>query len=768
MRSGIVAFLLGILALVQCPSLPPMALASLLPVCLLLALAQPRLRIMLLFVCGFLYALAHAHAQMYHRLPTDVQGQSLTVTGQVISLVDVEPRRQRFEFAVASWPESVQTGRLPRHIRLSWYTPEASIRAGETWRLRIRVRRPHGFLNPGGFDYERWLFSRGIRATGYVRRSGVNQQLAAAPAGLLTWRASLAERIASRLDGGRGAALVTALAIGDRSGLSQADWDVLRATGTSHLLAISGLHIGLVAGLAFFACRWLWSCFPAACRWLPAQRAAMLLSLPPALAYAALAGFALPTQRALIMLIIVAVTLLARRRHVSADVLLLALLGVLIWDPLAVLAAGFWLSFLAVAVILWGMGWRLPQTGLWWQYGRIQCLIAVGMLPLLLFWFQQYPLFSALANIIAVPWVSLLVVPPILIGLLLLAVLPAAGGQLLVLAEWSLMQLWPGLEWIGGLDFGVLSQPAPRPVLLAAGLAGAALLLLPRAIPGRWLGLFWLLPLLWPQQSRPAHGDYRVAVLDVGQGLAMVVETSAHVLVYDTGARFSDSFNAGDAVVVPYLRARGHDAVDMLIVSHGDNDHIGGAVALTQALAVDQSLSSVPEALPVDSGHCRRGQDWSWDGVDFEILHPPAAMAGKDNDHSCVLRVASPAGMTLMPGDIEAGAEHQLIEYAADKLAADLLIAPHHGSSSSSTPRFIRTVQPDYTVFSTGYRNRYHFPDSDIIQRYRASDISLLNTAHAGAVLFDIEQNGTRISRTRRLQRRFWHHERRPNDGSDN
>ncbi|MDZ7737025.1 MAG: DNA internalization-related competence protein ComEC/Rec2 [Gammaproteobacteria bacterium] len=758
MRTGIVAFLLGILALVQCPSLPSAGLADLLPVCLLLALAQPRPRITLLFACGFLYALAHAHAVLDEHLPPELEGQSLTVSGRVISLPDVESHRVRFEFAVDTWPAAVNAQRLPRYIRLSWYTRDPAVSAGERWRLRIRLKQPHGFINPGGFDYEGWLFSHGIRATGYVRRSDLNQRLAPAVAGLLHWREQLRESIDARLGDGRGTALVTALALGDRSGLTQGDWDVLRRTGTSHLLAISGLHIGLVAALAFFAGRWLWSLLPAGMHRLPAQQAAILLSLPAALGYAALAGFALPTQRALIMLLVTALAVLGRQRLRPGDVLLLALLAVLLVDPLAVLAAGLWLSFLAVAVILWGMGWRLPQAGLWWRYGRIQCLIAIGMLPVLLFWFQQFPLFSAVANLVAVPWVSVGVVPLILLGLVLLVAVPAAGGQLLVLAKWLLMGLWPWLEWLGGVDVGLLERPQPAPGLLFAGLAGAALLLLPRAVPSRWIGLLWLLPLIWPQTPRPAPGEYRFAVLDVGQGLAAVVETARHVLVYDTGARFSDSFNAGAAVVVPYLRSRSHDRLDMLIVSHGDNDHIGGTAALDGAFPIDRVLSSVPSELPETAEHCRQGQAWQWDGVHFRILHPPAVTGVNDNNQSCVLRIAGPGGTVLVPGDIEASAERLLIERAARALAADVLVAPHHGSRSSSTPRFIRTVQPDYTVFSTGYRNRYQFPDSDIIQRYEARDVTLFNTAADGAVLFDVGRDGIRISKARLFQRRFWHH----------
>lgn len=762
MRTGIVAFLLGVTALLQCQSLPAMDLAILLPVCLLLACGLPRLRIVLLFSVGFLYALAHAHCALYYRLPPNLEGESLTISGRVVSLPEAQPGRIRFNFAVDDWSGIDQCARLPQRIRLSWYARETGLQAGERWRLRVRLKPPHGFMNPAGFDYETWLFTQGIQATGYVRRSDLNQRLGPALPGLLRLRAELRERIHGVLGNDRGGALVTALAIGDRSGVQAAEWRVLRRTGTSHLMAISGLHIGLVAALAFFPARWLWSLWPPATRIIPAQRTALLISLVAALLYAALAGFAVPTQRALLMLLVFALAVLGRRRCRLWDGLLLALLAVVILDPLGFLTAGFWLSFLAVAAIGWGMGWRLPQHGLWWRYGRVQWLVALGLAPVLLYWFQEYPLFSALANLIAVPWVSLLVVPPVLLGLMTLVWIPSLAGPLLGMGKWCLLALWPGLVWLSEQAGSVLSQPQPSVPILLAGFAGVGLLLLPRAIPGRWIGLCWLLPLLLPQQARPQAGEYRLIVLDVGQGLAAVVETARHVLVYDTGARFSDSFNAGAAAVVPYLQSRGWTSIDMLLVSHGDNDHIGGSHAVAAALPVMLARSSVPEQLPVGAGYCQRGQSWEWDGVRFAILHPPAPDGDNDNNQSCVLHVSAAGGAALLPGDIEAAAERMLLEYAGSHLSAELLIAPHHGSRSSSSFRFIDRVGPDYTVFSTGYRNRYRFPDSDIIRRYQARQTRLFDTAADGAVIFDVGNNGVRFKTMRRLQRKFWHHVQQP------
>lgn len=762
MLAGILAFVLGVLALLQCPALPPAVLVDLLPLCLLLALAQPRCRVALLFLAGFLYALGHAQLNLQQQLPQELEGESITIRGRIDSLPEYLPQRTRFNLTVSDWSDSgAASSHLPRLVRLSWYDSHRRPRAGEVWQLRVRLKRPHGFLNPGGFDYEAWLFEQGIRATGYVRNSSANQRLRPAAAGVPRLRQALREHIQTLLGDNHSSALVRALAVGDRTGLKPADWDRLRATGTSHLLAISGLHIGLVAALMYLLIRGLWSLSTAATRWLPAQRIAIAGGLLAAGSYAALSGFAIPAQRALIMIGVAALALLMQRRWRFVDGLALALLLVLLRDPFAILAPGLWLSFGAVGVIGWSLAWRLPQSGFWWRYGRIQALIALGLAPVLLFWFQQFPITGFFANLLAVPWVSAIVVPLILLALLLLSQWSAAAALLLHMAATALDWLWQLLGLLLQIFPDELVRPQPSPVLLLAGLAGAAVVLLPRALPCRWVGLIWLVPLLWPASQRPANGDFRLAVLDVGQGLATVIETRRHVLVYDTGAYFSDRFDAGSATVIPYLRYRGHSKIDMLLVSHGDNDHIGGAAAIAEQFNIGRSLSSVPEQLSFEPAeYCRDGQAWQWDGVSFEILHPAAEVMRASNDQSCVLKVSSLSGTALLPGDIEAASEYELVRRSASQLPADVLIAPHHGSRTSSTAVFIRTIEPDYTVFSSGYRNRYRFPDRDIIQRYRSccrGNTTLYNTAADGAVFFDFRHDGLRSKRQRVAARRFWH-----------
>lgn len=766
MPSAVLAFALGVLALLQWPWLPSAALVDLLPIVLLCAAARPRAQVTLLFAAGFLYALAQAQYSLQQQLPLAFEGESMTVQGRIDSLPQYLPGRVRFNLQVSDWPSAVVAagGRLPQHIRLSWYDSERRPRAGEVWQLRVRLKRPHGFLNPGGFDYEAWLFQKGIRATGYIREHADNRRLQTAGTGIQTLRQSLREQLQGMLGTGPASALVTALAIGDRSGLKPADWERLRATGTGHLVAISGLHIALVAALAWLICRGLWSLSARATRCFPAQHIGVAGGLLAGGGYTALAGFAIPAQRTLIMLAVVALALLTQRRWRLLDGLALALLLILLLDPLALLAPGLWLSFGAVAIIGWGLAWRLPQQGFWWRYGRTQALVSIGLTPLLLYWFQQFPLAGFVANLFAVPWVSVIAVPLILLGLLLLPLNAMLAALPLYMARQALEWFWLGLDLLLNYLPGILARPQPAPLLLLAGIAGAGLLLLPRAVPGRWLGLLWCLPLLWPATQMPAKGAFRLAVLDVGQGLAVVVETRHHVLVYDTGAWFSERFDAGSAAVVPYLRYRGHTRIDGLIISHGDNDHIGGASAVIEEFPIGFALSSVPAELPLAGARfCREGQTWDWDGVQFTILHPRQDHESSDNDQSCVLKIDSSAGSALLPGDIEASSEYNLVRRHRQQLAADLLLAPHHGSATSSTPVFIRHVAPEHTVFSAGYRNRYRFPDRDIILRYHAccedGDITLYNTARKGAVLFDFRANGVQVKRQRIDARRFWNNQ---------
>ncbi len=771
MRAAAPGFLAGTWMLQQLASLPDWRWSLLLPLVALLgwrtSLLRPAWgRVVVFAVLGFLCASAVGHALSRGGLDPRLEGRDVRVEGTIVSLPDTRGDRSRFHFrAERLWLEDTPFP-PPGKLLLSWYRDAPPLRAGERWRLRLRLKRPNGFMNPGGFDYEGWLFAQGIRATGYVRKAQAgDENVRLSPASgrqIDRLRQHLRDGIRASLAGHPQTALVTALAVGDRTAMEEAQWDLLIRTGTNHLLAISGLHVGLVAGMVFFLMRWLWSRSAAACLRWPAPKAGALAALLAAGVYAALAGFAVPTQRALVMVAVVMVALIVQRQTRPSSLLAMALLVVLVIDPLAVLAPGFWLSFAAVAAILLGVSGRVGAARGWRSWGRVQWVVALGLLPLLILLFQRASLVAPLANLLAVPWVSLLTVPLTLLGSLLWLLFPVLGGWLLSAAAWSLSALWWLLEWLGAWSLAQWTQPAPPAWAVASALVGVVLLILPRGFPARWLGGVWLLPLLLARPAMLPHGEAEFTLLDVGQGLAAVVRTRHHTLVFDTGPRFPSGFNTGEAVLAPFLRERGVVRLDRLIVSHGDNDHLGGARALAAEFPPVLVTSSVPQRLvELGAQACRGGERWRWDGVAFEILHPAPdyAVRGRSgNNRSCVLRVAAGGAAVLLPGDIERPAEHHLLSSRPGSLRAEVLVAPHHGSRTSSSAAFIDAVAPRYVLFPVGYRNRYGFPKDDVVARYRTRGVEVLDSARHGAIRFRLTPAGAQLRDTwRQSARRYWH-----------
>lgn len=755
MRSGTIAFLLGVLVPLQGPVLADPFYLEFLPLLLLIALLNPQGRVAALFGCGVLWCLLRAHAALLHELPAAVEGRDLRVEGVVASIPVRAGIRTRFRFDVDRVVGSGSGWRVPGSVMLAWYGEAPALHPGERWRFTVRLKRPHGLLNPGGFDYERWLFEQGIRATGYVRGGEPARHLgASASHGVLRLRARLARAIDAALGERAHSGLVQALAIGVRDPISEAEWDVLRATGTSHLVAISGLHVGLVAGVAYAIGRFLWSLPGHTVLLAAAPRVAALAALLAATGYAMLAGFSVPTRRALIMIAVAMLTLSLARNSRPGLALALALLGVLLLDPFSVLGPGFWLSFGAVAVILLGMRGRLGRRTWWWEWGRVQWLAAVGLLPLTVLFFGQHPLCAPLANILAVPWVGLVAVPLVLLGTVLVLPLPALGAALLELGRSSLALLWPTLQALAHLGAVYHVQRTPPFWAIAAAAMGVVLILLPRGIPARWLGLLWMLPALIPPAPVLPANRLEVTVLDVGQGLAVVLRTRHHLLVYDTGPRYGPTRDAGRDVLLPYLRSIGAGTVDLVIVSHGDGDHSGGLRSLRRALPIGRILSSAP--LP-GAAPCRAGLAWRWDGFEFRMLHPPV-LRDRGNDDSCVLRVSVPKAAVLLPGDIEIGAERELLADRVGKLRSTVLIAPHHGSTTSSSAGFVDAVAPRHVVFAVGYRNRFGFPRPEIIARYRSHEAGLYATGRDGAVRFTVDAASGDVAaqRYRVAARRFW------------
>ncbi|NOQ35238.1 MAG: DNA internalization-related competence protein ComEC/Rec2 [Methylococcaceae bacterium] len=746
----VLSFLVGIVLVQQLTQLP--ASNWLVLITLFISICAYK-RYWHLAVClvGIIWASLFAATHLAGQLPENQEGKDIAISGYITGLPQKDDRRTRFDFIV----NPVQKD-LPDKLRLNWYFSEQSVKAGQHWRFTVKLKRPHGTFNPSSFDYERWLFTQNIGATGYIRKptpkliTEKNKKYS-----ISIWRQTISEKLEQLLPDNDNLAIIKALSIGERSQISDSQWSLFRKTGTVHLLAISGLHIGLVAGLIFFLIRKLWA-WTGITR-VSSQTIAAYSALITALCYAALAGFSIPTQRALIMLAVAMFAMIYQRHLRLLTTLSWALLLVLLFDPLAVLSGGFWLSFSAVIIIVYCGSKRLGDAGRFSKWVKIHGILALGLSPLLLFFFQQVSLISPLANFMAIPLISLFVVPLILSAILLMSFLPLAATQLLTLVDEILNILFVFLNQLENLPFASLThlQPSIWAVLLAV--IAILLLLAPKGIPARSLAFVLFLPLFSPKQEILQHGEFKMALLDVGQGLASVVHTANHLLVFDSGAKYSEDFDMGKAVVLPYLQGIGASKIDRLIISHGDNDHIGGMQSLIKNIAIADIYSSVSDSIKdTPALPCLAGQQWQWDGVTFKILSPSENHFRSENNNSCVLKIESTYGSVLFTGDIEATAEHTLLRNFPNTLKSDVLIAPHHGSNTSSTTAFLQQVNPQWILIPAGYKNRFRFPHPKVLQRYQQQGGTWFSTANEGALFVHFTQKGQKVMSYRDQFGKYW------------
>ena len=689
----------------------------------------------------------HAAHALSIQLPAAPPQQEAFVTGTISGLPRAEPRRTSFLFDVESGGPVAGHG-----VRLAWYSDRGrtapALHAGERWRLAVRLRAPRGLRNPGGTDGEMHAFADRIAATGYVLQG---ERLTAA-AGLQGWRDLESARITGAV-GTRGERFIRALALGDTRGLTDEDWTRLRADGLTHLVAISGFHVGMVAGAFALLSRLLWWFAPALGRWLPARLAAAIVGVLAATCYAAASGFSLPTLRTLLMIAVVAAARLSRRAIDMPQVLAMAAVAILLVDPLSVLSAGFWLSFAGVAWLLWCMphASRSPVR----ELAHAQGVATVGLLPLTALLFGQASLAGPIANLVAVPWWSLVVAPLSVAGIALDAAHPAAGALAWRLAAWCFDLAWPMFERLAAAPLSLWYLPEASPVAVVLALVGAAWCLMPRGTPGRALGLLLWLPLLWPDRHAPVEGDVEATAIDVGQGLSVLVRTHRHALLYDMGPAVPDGFDAGERSVVPVLHARGISRLDRMVVSHADLDHVGGLASVQRELP-GRDLEAPPGAGVAGARPCVAGEHWTWDGVRFMFLHPPPDFPYLGNDSSCVLRIESRHGSLLLTGDISSRIEERLLAADPAAIRADVVFVAHHGSRHSSDDAFVRATGAREAVFSTGHANRFHHPASDVAQRWSAAGARLWNTADAGAVELRLEEGGPHVSTRRGASSRLW------------
>lgn len=749
MLLSILSLVTGIIAVQQFSALPDNDWIVFLAVAIFL-LAFFRFWRLMFFTIGLFWAIIFASIRLVDRLPDQLEGMHLQVEGQVVGLPQYDDRRVRFDFAV-----SKSNYHMPDKIRISWFSPKQQINAGQYWQMTVKLKKPHGRLNPGGFDYERWLFMQNIGATGYVRNSPEPVLLSTAPIwqSFTAVRQTIANQLTDLLGHSENIGLIKALTIGERHEISKRQWDVFRKTGTIHLLAISGLHIGLISGLIFFLV------FKIAVKLsvTSPQRLAAISAVAVAVFYSALAGFSVPTQRSLIMLTIVMSAVAWQRNTSSKNILALAMLAVVMFDPLAVLSAGFWLSFLAVAVIVYSLAGRLGKAGYWVNALKIHCVTAIGLSPILIFYFQQVSIIAPLANFIAVPVVSLLIVPLCFTAVLSMPVSAELATVIFRLIDEILQGLWLLLSAMAEVPYASATMALPPFYVIPLALLGIFVLLSPRGMPARWLGWMLLLPLLFVKQDKPKAGDVEMTLLDVGQGLSAVIQTANHTLVFDTGAKYSEQFDMGDSVVMPFLQHKGIQQIDTLLISHADNDHIGGAKSIIEQIKVLEILTSVPKALdkyqPVQ---CEAGRKWVWDQVVFKIISPTLGVLNGENNNSCVLKVSSKQSSILLTGDIEQEAESRLVEQEGIKLKSDVLIAPHHGSKTSSSMPFLKRVRPSAVIIPAGYKNRFSFPHDSVVKRYEALNASWMSTADKGAITVKLKENRFTISAVRTEEKRYW------------
>ena len=722
---------------------------------------RPKLAPAFAFGIGFLWAAAMAHLRMADWLAPPLEGRDLDVVGVVSSLPALSERAVRFEFEVESAPGGA---RLPKKLLLSWHRNafseegaallEHAVHPGERWLFTVRLRRPHGHVNPHGFDYEAWLLERGIGATGYVRQKGERRRLGTRH-GVLDFveraREAVRDRFQAELGATPAAGILTALAVGDQRAISAEEWRLFNRTGVTHLMSISGLHVTLVSGLAAWLAGLGWRRIPWATLRLPARKAAAAAAIVAALGYTLLAGFAVPAQRTFYMVAVVALALWFGRIASPSRTLALALAVIVAADPWAPLAPGLWLSFGAVALIFY-VAQAGPRV---MQWIRMQWAITVGLAPAALLLFGQISVAGPLANAVAIPVVSVIVTP-----LALLAVVVPLKS-LLQAAEWLVGWLLAFLEWCATLPGALWQQHVPPAWAAAAAIVGAIWLLAPRGVPSRFAGVALMVPAFALVPARPAIGEAWVTALDVGQGLAVVVRTASRTLLYDAGPSYGPEADSGGRIVVPVLRAAGIERLDMVVVSHEDIDHIGGALTVLESFEVRALASSLRSehalhTLVPEPSRCSAGRRWQWDGVRFEFLHPPAGWeASRRNNQSCVLRVDAGGAAMLLTGDIERTAEDFLARNSVS-LKADVLLVPHHGSRTSSSELFIAAVEPRWAVVPAGYRNRFGHPAREVLARYDEAGVRVVRTDLDGAVSIRLKPDGVEVGAERRLRPRYW------------
>jgi competence protein ComEC len=767
MQSWMIALSLGIASVSFFPELPSLWLAFSLLLSVVLMLRRfhnPIIIFISFYTVGAVYAVCWGQHLVISILPESLEGQPLSVTGVIVGL----PYRyqqhgrfvQRFELKISN----VDCVQLPscqeqlNKLRLKYYGSEELL-PGQRWTLELKLKRPYGVSNPQGFDYQGWLIQRGVSAVGYVRPEAQADYL-----GVQAWQVDnlrwkfkhWLQSVQPKLEH---KGLLAALLWAERTGVSKDQWQLFADTGTTHLMIISGLHVGLVAGFGFWLTRWLLIVF----RYTYPERGAALTAIVTAFIYAAMAGFSLPTQRALIMVLVFMLSIILRRQLAVGQGLLLALLGCLVIDPLAPASASFWLSFMAVGVILIVCCGRFPSVQRWRQAVTVQFAVFSGLMPVLAVWIGQLSLIAPLCNLFTVPVFGFVLIPGLFIAVLSSAL------------QWPFSAfLWHCLDGLLGFMLAALTNinqyfsssavPAINTtvVVIILSLAGILLLLAPKGFPLRVLGVVLVSPLFFSQKKHLSAGDFQMTVMDVGQGLSVLVETSEHQLLYDLGPVFSKDLSAVSTVILPTLRAKGINSLQRLVISHSDSDHSGDWSLLAEQVQVERLETGAREFFPSElmPHACVAGQQWHWDGVQFRYLYPfsdTEKELDRNNNNSCVLQIEVAGYRFLLTGDIERSVELGLLKRYGNELSSSVIIVPHHGSLTSSSWPFVKTVKPEHVVYTVGYRNRFGHPKEAVVERYLQQNAVIHRTDQHGATIFRVESGILQaVTHFREQRKRYW------------
>jgi competence protein ComEC len=738
MRQIVIMWALGIVACQFLSDLLPLSWMFLSLHCFLLILNKNKyLQSIGAFGLGFLYALWTAHGIVSHDLPAALENQLIAIEGRIANIPQSFPDGVRFEFDIDATPA------YPAFkARLNWSkNAPKNLQTNQRHRLQVRLKKSHGLRNPNTFDQERWFFQNHIRAQGNVKTGELLENA-------YDLRFKIYQILEEKIQDLPRSGIQMALVLGETKGISQQEWQALRNTGTIHLISVSGTHLSMIAlsvssfmiiFMRIIGGRWLLK--------IKAQVIVAILSFIIVALYAWLAGFSIPTQRSLMMIGAVFLGIILNKRFAPSYILSIALFLVLLLDPLAVLSIGFWLSFIAIFILIYSQQKKIANSNQIFQI-ESSWVVFIVLIPPLLLLFGQISLLSIISNAMILSLFSLVIMPALFLGAILS--LFDFGYYPLLLSSYALDFIMNLLEFLGNWDISMLSLPNASLWALSLAMMGSFLVLMPRGMVGKWLSIFLFLPALFPHVEKPKEGDIYFDLLDVGQGLSTVIRTKNKVLIYDTAPAFEKKVVA-ESTLIPFLRGKGIKEISRLIISHPHADHAGGVDSLRQVFEIHDILTTEPKRWQ-GASYCKSGQFWEWDSVKFEML------AGEENhykNNSCVLKITTGKSSILLTGDIEKEQEWRLLE---QNIKTDILVAPHHGSKTSSSWSFVNAVRPNYTLFSIGYKNQFKHPRPEIIQRYQLVNSKILETQNSGMISFQITPDSiSEPQRYRENNRRYWH-----------